>query len=179
RRVQRQRRRVLRVAVPVGELGFFLLEPGAVAQQDLAQLARGFGRDDLSAKSVAHQRGQVAAVVEVRVAQHDAVDLARRQRKPRPVAIAQLLEPLEQAAVEQDLPTARVEQVARAGDGVGGAGERELHWKKSLTRSIQPLVCGLCFGSFSDASSSRSSCFCLSVSRTGVSITTCAYRSPG
>src|SRR5690606_11248776 len=105
-------------------------------------------------------------------------------------AVAQLLEALEEAAVDEDLRVAGVDQVARAGDRVGGAREGQLHrrciseaggnspglrcshsaatgagprptyWKNSLTRSIQPLCWGLCLGSFSEASSSRSSFFC-------------------
>ena len=52
-------------------------------------------------KPCADEPRQVAAVIEVRVRQHDGVDVGRANRQRLPVALAQLLESLEQAAVDE------------------------------------------------------------------------------
>ena len=126
-RVQRQRGRMARTAEAVRAAGVFFLQVRAVEQHHLAQVARGGRRVDAAAKALLHQRRQEAAVVEVGVAQHHGVDRRRLDRKRRPVALAQRLVALEQAAVEQDARAAGVDQVARAGDRVGGAEEGDLH----------------------------------------------------
>ena len=124
-RVERFGRRVLGQAMAIGVPGLVLLQVRAVAQQDLAQLRGGLGGVNRSAKSVANQRRQVAAVIEVRVAEHDRMHACRGNRELRAVAQSQLLVALEQAAVEKHPPLAGIEQVARTGDGAGGPGEGE------------------------------------------------------
>jgi hypothetical protein len=78
------------------------------------------------APAVLHQRRQPAAVVEVGVAQHHRVGFAQRAGIG-PVALAVQLPALEQAAVEQDALAADLDQVARAGDGIGSAEEGDVH----------------------------------------------------
>src|SRR5574340_435532 len=67
-------------------------------------------------------------MIEVGVSEDDGVNLARRQRRVRPVALPPLLLPLEKSAIHQDLEArfaARdvggVDQVLGAGDGAGCA----------------------------------------------------------
>ena len=62
-------------------------------------------------------------MVDVRVGDHDRVEAARIERRLTPVAQPQLLESLEQAAVEQHAAPARGHQVHGAGDRFGGAEE--------------------------------------------------------
>jgi hypothetical protein len=104
--VQRQRLLVAAGAVLVGAAGVFLLQVGAVAQQHVAEVTRGGGRVDRPVEALAAQCGQVAAVVQVGVGQQHGVELlggaaiaGRRERHP--VALAQRLEALEQAGVQQ------------------------------------------------------------------------------
>ena len=59
--------------------------------------------------------------------QQHGVDGVCGQRQRLPVAQAQLLEPLEQAAVDQQLAPAVVQQGLGAGDGAGGTEEFEVH----------------------------------------------------
>jgi uncharacterized phosphosugar-binding protein len=62
-------------------------------------------------------------MVEVGMGQYDRVDFSRVHRQRVPVAQAQLLEALEQAAIEQHLAGAGCQQVFGAGHGAGGAEE--------------------------------------------------------
>ncbi len=104
--VERLRGPVLRVAVAVGAGRVLLLQVRGVGQQDAQQVRGAGGAEDRPAESLAHQQRQRPGVVDVRVAQHYRVDRRGLEGRPGPVAQAQGLEPLEQAAVEQD-PTHR------------------------------------------------------------------------
>jgi hypothetical protein len=66
------------------------------------------------------------------VGEHHGVDLLHIERRRRPVELAQLLEPLKQAAVDEHRGAAGFEQILRAGDGAGGAVEGEFcHGRQS------------------------------------------------
>ena len=99
-REQRERGLVLRVPHPVGERRVFLVQ--ARASGSSSRRGRAWPactrRDQ---RTPADQQRQVAAVVEVRVRQDDRGEARRRIRQRRPVAKAQLLEALEQAAVDE------------------------------------------------------------------------------
>src|SRR5690606_4776580 len=103
------------------------VDAAAVGQQHAAEVRGRGGAVDGAAESVAHEDGQVAAVVDVRVREHDRVDRPWRDGEARPVAQAQLLEPLEQPAVHEHRPPGRRDEVARSGDGAGRTEEREIH----------------------------------------------------
>jgi len=49
------------------------------------------------------------------------VDVARRPRQGRPVELAQVLQALEQAAIDKDTVLAETEEMLGAGDGPGTA----------------------------------------------------------
>ena len=125
--VERQRLGMAREALPVGAAGVFFLQVGAVKQQHLGQIAGGRAGVDRPAKARLHQAGQPAAVVQVGVAEHHRVNGVRGHAQRRPVALAQHLPALEQAAVEQDALVAQRDEVAGTGDGIGGAEELDLH----------------------------------------------------
>src|SRR5262249_51039495 len=83
------------------------------------------GAVDGAVKAVAHEVGQVAAVVGVRVAEDHRVDGFRRGReaavaRPRLGTLA-----LGKSAVEQEFAALGFGEVHRAGDGGGGAPERD------------------------------------------------------
>jgi hypothetical protein len=60
-------------------------------------------------------------VVQVRVGEQYGVNLLRRYGQRRPVAQAQGLVALKETAVNQQTLLAKLDQVFRTGDGVGGA----------------------------------------------------------
>ena len=83
-----------------------------------------------------------AAVIHVRVAQHDGRQGARVDRQRAPVAQPQLLQALEEPAVEQHLLVAGAKQMLRAGDGPGRAEELE-GWRSRRDRDLQHAVAAL------------------------------------
>ena len=98
------------------------IRPG-VRQHDPAEVLRARRAEDTSAEPVRDEPRQIADVIEVGVRQHDGVDLGRGDRQILPVALAQLLQPLEQPGVDQNLLRAGVEQILRAGYRARGAEE--------------------------------------------------------
>ena len=73
-RVERQRGLVLREVVAVGVRRVFFLQPAGVGQDDLAQILRALRAEHAAAESLRHEPRQIAAMIEVRVRQHDRVD---------------------------------------------------------------------------------------------------------
>jgi hypothetical protein len=121
--VQRQRRVVLAGVVPVGELGLFLLEMGRVRQHDVQQIVRARRAVDRPGEAVAAEPRQVTRVVDVSVAQDHRAERARVHRERGPVTLAQLLQALEEPAVEQHAAVPVLEQVLGAGDRAPGTSE--------------------------------------------------------
>ena len=128
-RVERQRRCVLRELVAVQKGGVFFLQVAAVGQQDGAQVARAGGGVNGLGVAIARQQGQIAAVVEVCMAQYHGVDLVRRDGQRVPVALAQLFVALKQAAIDQHAVAVVAHQIFRASDGAGAAqkGDVDFH----------------------------------------------------
>ena len=75
--VERQRRRVLRVAVAVGVLRVFFLNPARVGQHDAAEILGAGRAEDAAPEALRDEARQIAAVIEVRVRQHDGRDVRR------------------------------------------------------------------------------------------------------
>lgn len=107
------------------ERRLLLLQPAGVGQHQAAQLRGAACGMDATAEAVAHQRGKVPGVVEVRVRDHHRVDPGRIDGERIPVPLAQQLVALEEAAVDEDSRASGVDQVAGSGDRVGGAEEGE------------------------------------------------------
>src|SRR5262249_53590607 len=76
-----------------------------------------------AAKALADQERQVPGMVEGCVAEDNRRNLPRRELRLQPVSQAELLESLEQAAVEHHLLTAILDQIPGAGDRAGGTEE--------------------------------------------------------
>jgi len=90
----------------VREFCVFLLQVRAVGQQNLAERERCRRTIDRPAKALARQHRQEAAVIDMRVSQDHGIEPTRVELQRRPVAQAQLLVTLEQAAIDQDAPVA-------------------------------------------------------------------------
>ena len=123
--VERQRRLMLAIAALVGELRVFFLQVRGVGQHQPAQIGGAAGAMHRALESLRDQPRQPAAVIDVRVREDDGVDRLGRDRQRRPVAQAQLLQALEQPAVEQDSLAIDFEEVLGAGHRAGGTEKRQ------------------------------------------------------
>ena len=120
-RIQRQRRCVLRVAVAVRVRRILFLNPTRIRQDDAAEIECAGGAEHAASKSLRDQSRQVAAMIQVRVREHDCVDVGSAHRKRLPVALAQLLQALKESRVDEHFRGAGIEKVLRARDGTCGA----------------------------------------------------------
>ena len=77
------------------------------------------------AKSAARELGDQAAVVDMGVGEQHRGDIGRREGKSAVVQFLQRLGTLEQAAIDQQTPGRRLEQMAGAGHRAGGAAESD------------------------------------------------------
>src|SRR5439155_25422238 len=91
-----------------------------------AQIACPRRAEDAPPKASPDEPRQISTMIEVRMREDDGVDAPGIDRQRRPVALSQLFEPLKQAAVDQHLMVAQIEQMLRPGDGSRGSekGER-------------------------------------------------------
>src|SRR5581483_5200362 len=123
RRVERQRWAVLRVAVAVRKLSLFLLEVRRIEEEDAEKVARTGRAVDRAGEAVLDEQRQRARMIEVSVAQDHGRERGRVYGKGSAVARAELLQALEESAVEEHLPGAGIDQVLRAGHRSCGAEE--------------------------------------------------------
>ena len=87
----------------VGVARFFFLQMARVRQKNAAQIARGRRAVDAACITIFHQHGQIAAVIDVRMGEHDGINALGRDRRFLPVFQPQLFQALEQPAVNQHL----------------------------------------------------------------------------
>lgn len=113
--VKRQRRRVFRESVAVGLTRILLLNPAGIRQDHAAEVRRARGAEGPAPEALRDQARQVADVVQVCVGEHDGMDRGGLDRKVVPVPEPQLLQPLEETAVEEHPGAIDVQQVLRAG----------------------------------------------------------------
>ena len=139
-RIQRQCGRVLGELVAVEEGGVFFLQVSAVGQENGAQVPRAWRAMDGFGIAISRQQGQVAAVVQVRVGQHHGIDLVGRERQGLPVAQAQLLVALEQAAIHQHAVAVVAHQVFGAGDGARAAQKSDVDFHCESPCSPMPAI---------------------------------------
>jgi hypothetical protein len=125
--VERLGRTVLAVALLVGPRRVFLLQMGRIHEHELEQFAGGPGGVHGRLHPQLHRPRQPAGVIDVGVGQQHVVDRAQVEGRRLPVAQAQFLQALEQAAVHEDAALARLQQVAGTGDAACGAVERQSH----------------------------------------------------
>ncbi len=119
----------------VGVFGVTFLDMAAVAKDDVAELQRRMGADDMLAEPFLDQLRQVAGVVEVGVGEDDGAQTVRVDRERRPVLLAQRLLTLEEAAIHQDRASVVLEQVFRTRDGAGAAEAGKMEHGESLCKA--------------------------------------------
>src|ERR1051325_2462967 len=96
-----------------------------VRQHERAQIPCARRAEDAPAIPLRDETRQVTTMIEMGVCEDDGVDFRRVQRQRRPVSKAELLQSLEESAIDEDLSSVHVEEVLRAGDGTGCAQKRE------------------------------------------------------
>ena len=137
----------------VGEAGILFLDAARIGQHEAAQVRGAGGAVDLPLESERAQPRQVADVIEMRVRQHHRIDGARRHGKRLPVAQPELLQSLEESAVDEHAPAAMFEQVFRARDRARRAEKGEL--------SHAATISGVCYPVAMAAAFRLSACLCL------------------
>ncbi len=125
RRVQRERRLVLRITAAIRVTRVFFLQVRGVGKDEGAQFASAWGAEDSSPEPVCDETGQIAAVIQMCMRQDDSVDASRVDRQRRPIAFTELLQPLKETAIDEHAMIAQVEQMLRSSDCSGSSEKRE------------------------------------------------------
>lgn len=118
---------VLAFAVFVQPLDVHLMDVSGIRKHDAAQVAGGRGGVNVTVEAVVVQLGEITAVVDVGVREHDAVDRLRVKRELTIALHGFCTATLVEAAVEQDPLAIDFNQVLGAGGGAGGAAEFDFH----------------------------------------------------
>ena len=105
----------------------FLLQPRGVEQHQPREVARGIGGDDLAAKPALDEQRNPAAMVEMRMGQHQHVDRPRVEGERLGVGRALLAPALKHAAIDENSSARRLDQVARSRHAAVRAVEGEFH----------------------------------------------------
>ena len=109
------------------EARVLLLDVRGIGEHDRAEVARRRGCPDRLVVAAADEKGQAPRVIDVRVREHDRVDLVHRYRERAVLLVAGEAAPLEHPAVEQHGAAVDAEDVARPGDLARCTKELELH----------------------------------------------------
>ena len=125
--IERQCWLVFRESFAIRVQRIFFLNVRRVRQQDLAELCRRSCRVDGASKSFSHEARKQSAVVDMGMGEKDGIDRSWVDGQRSPVANSKRLDPLIQAAIDQDAGFVGFEQVFRSGHGSGRAEERDLH----------------------------------------------------
>ncbi len=109
--------------MPITIVGFFLLQPAGIGEEDLEQISRCSRRIDRPFKAELHDPRQVAGVIDMSVSDYHGVQRRRVERRLFPVALAEFAFTLKEAAIDQHAAPVRFEQIFRARDGPDAAVE--------------------------------------------------------
>ena len=118
---------VLAEPFAVGVGGVLFLEVAASRRRISASSFCRLGAIDGAAVALADEAREAAGVVDVGVGEEDGGEGVGVEGSLHPVELAQGLEALEHAAIDEEAGTALLEQKARARDGTGAAVEGEPH----------------------------------------------------
>src|SRR5207237_930471 len=129
---------MFRVAAAVCLARVFLLNVRRIGQHETAQVLCRWCAENPTAVAAGDKTWKVAAVIEVRVRQHDDVERGRLDGQRRPVALAEFLDALEQTAVDQDTAAVELEQMLRSGHGARRT--KESQRKSEIQRQSLPLA---------------------------------------
>ena len=151
--VERKRRLVFREAVPVRVRRVLFLDPAGVRKDDAAEVLGAGGAVHAAAEPLRHQPREISAMIEVRVRQDDRVNRRRGNRQVRPVPLAKLLQPLEQAGIDQHLRAASIQQVFRPRNRPRRAEKRD-GWHRPLSRISRQRSAAGCQSTISNQANS-------------------------
>ena len=119
--VQRQGWLMLRVAMLVGLAGVFFLDTGRIGKYEATKVGSAAGAEHAPAITLRHETRQISDVIQVSVRQHNRCERVGSDGKRLPIPKAQLLQTLEQPAIDEYAVSAVLQQVFGAGDGPGRA----------------------------------------------------------
>src|SRR5260221_206025 len=105
------------LAAFVDELGVRFLDVGGIEQHRAAQVDCGWSRVNGPVEPVADERGQVAAVVDVRVGEHHGVDGAGWKRQVAVAILRILAASLIESAIEKVVLAVDLQMAHGPGDG--------------------------------------------------------------
>ena len=125
RRVQGQRRLVLREPVTVCLAGILFLQMSGVRQHQRTEILRRGRAEHAASKPGGNQTRQVPAVIQVRVGQDERVNGGGIDRQRCPITQPQLFQPLKKPAIDEDSASVSFEEVLGARDSAGGAEKRQ------------------------------------------------------
>ena len=108
-------------------LGELLVQVSRVEQHERRQLDGPGGRVDRARVAGLDEQRQATAMVEVRMGQHDRVELRRIEPERDPVPDRLVGAALEHPTIDQDLRSIGGDEELRAGDGGGPTEEVDLH----------------------------------------------------
>lgn len=108
-------------ALPVGVFGVFLLQISGIAQDQLRDVAGRRRGEDRAGKAVGDKTRQISAMIQMRAGQDDRVDAGGGNGERLPIQLAQILQTLEQAAIDKDAQAAMAQEMFGAGDRAGAA----------------------------------------------------------
>jgi hypothetical protein len=100
---------------------------GGIRQHDSQQVGGGGRGVNLTVKTRRNQFGQQAAVVDVGVSQQDKSDIPGKELEGLRIQLVGLAAALEHAAIHQEFDLPGFDQVAGAGDLLGGTEEGNFH----------------------------------------------------
>jgi hypothetical protein len=106
---------VLGEAVSVRLARVLFLQMRRVGQDQRAELFSGRRAEDSSSESASDEPWKVAAVIQMRVREHDRIHCRWLDRQRLPVAQPQFLQSLKQPAVDEDSAIANLKQMLRSG----------------------------------------------------------------
>ena len=118
----------IRVAMLAREkLRVLFLDVRGISEHDRREIARGRGGPDPVGVAPGDQQGKAPAVVDVRVREHEGIQLVHRERE-RPVLVACLgAMALKEPAIQRNRATIDVQEMTRSGDLASRTDEGKLH----------------------------------------------------
>ena len=119
------RRIVLRVMALVGPPRVFFLEVRRVHEDQVREILRAARAEHATPEALLDKPRQVPDVIQMRVREHDGIDGVGLDRQVVPIAPAQLVAALEEAAVHKHAVAAGLDEMPRPGDGARRAEERD------------------------------------------------------
>ena len=107
--------------MPVRLSGVFFLDPRRIGKHQPTQIGGATGAENSPPKSLRDKTRYISDVVEVRVRQDDRRDRLGFNGKRVPVALAEILQALEQSAIDEHTGSPVLEEVLGAGHRTGGS----------------------------------------------------------